>query len=331
MRIPSVERCELPSQLPSESSMRSWGQNFHNYDPEVWDLEYISLRYLEDLYDEDLFARHKHIIKNLIHIASEQRDIIPSVSPLSSWYWYRKEHQTRVEMALRGLDASAPKNLGMVEDTSRPACPIGFPNGTNLLLKFGEHKHMKNMILYGEIKFSPARYFEDTYIEKARHDIEYEKSVFTPGSRVRIIDPRGNESPIIGSLKTTYSGPFYHMACFTCEWQCTMFSDFNANSCVMITDPEEFFRRIYNAKEAQYAGWHFHHNPIQYYDPYEIYRDTYVSQAMSKDFKFSYQKEYRVIFSNHKNSDAPDWQILRIGNCRDIMQLFDDKGNPIKV
>jgi hypothetical protein len=284
---------------------------------------------LEDINDSELLQRHKEIIKNLLHIASEHRDIIPSVTTLSSWYWYRKEHQTRVEMALRGIDAPAPKNLNTHEDATRPVCPVGIPNGTKLLFKYGDFKHMKDMINFGSVKFSPPQTFKDINDGQGRRDIEYEKASYTRGSSVKMTTLDGRKVPNIGSLKKCYGGPFYHMACFSCEWQHTMFSDFNANSCVMITDPQEFSRRIERARGNLYAGWYFQDNPIQYYDPYEVYKNTYIDAAMTKDFKFSYQKEYRFIFSNHADSQKPDWQILQIGNCSDIMQLFDIYGNRI--
>ena len=46
MRIPQIERLAQPKGYPTPEAMKSWGQNKYRYDPDMWDLEYVSCRYL---------------------------------------------------------------------------------------------------------------------------------------------------------------------------------------------------------------------------------------------------------------------------------------------
>lgn len=90
--IPSLP---LPAVLPRADAMKSWGHNETTYQPEFWEFQYRAHRYLGRVGDDELRARYDAITRNVQSIVSDDRNVIPVISFLSSWYWYRKEHQTR--------------------------------------------------------------------------------------------------------------------------------------------------------------------------------------------------------------------------------------------
>jgi hypothetical protein len=80
----------------------------------------------------------------------------------------------------------------------------------------------------------------------------------------------------------------------SCEFDSGLFDDFGgADACAVIHDGYVFAQRLDAAAKNELDGWHFHHNPVQYFDPYERRKDECFDAAMCKDFRFAYQREYR--------------------------------------
>src|ERR1700730_10249535 len=99
--IPSIEFPILPRTLPASTAIKSCGQNETSYNPQLWGLQYAVVRYLEGMTDEALNARYDAITRNMRSYGDAARDVIPMVSYQSSWYWHRKEYQTRLEFSYR--------------------------------------------------------------------------------------------------------------------------------------------------------------------------------------------------------------------------------------
>jgi len=74
-------------------------------------MEYRAMRFLRRASDVYLKWRYRSIVRNLETLVSEDRDIIPIQSALSSWYWFRKEYHTRLEMHLREWPAARPSDM----------------------------------------------------------------------------------------------------------------------------------------------------------------------------------------------------------------------------
>ena len=81
--------------------MQNCQQTKLNYEPELWEFEYEIYRYLQNISDLELTKRYEAICRNFEVLTTEERNNIPINITQSSWYWYRKEHQTRYEFYLR--------------------------------------------------------------------------------------------------------------------------------------------------------------------------------------------------------------------------------------
>jgi hypothetical protein len=311
----------LPDILPNEEAIKSCGQNIHNYEPEFWEYFYVNYRYLKNITNEKLNERYKILSRNLHVLTSFERHIIPINSFLSSWYWYQKEHQTRYEFLLRGmpLPNSLPEPRKPIK---KPFSPKG-ANSCDVIFRYGELKYMKLIVDEGIIRISPASEYKNGNASDPRTDDEINKHRWELGDKIKIITQGVKEHSIIGDMKRTSStSNNYYTLCCSCDFEPTIFNEFNYDSCVVIRNPEEFAIRLEKAAKKQLPGWYFHHNPTEYFDPHVLTKNQHVSATMSKDFSYAYQMEYRFVWHPLNNGNAEEYIEVNIGSLKDICELY---------
>lgn len=297
-KLPCIDRLALPPTFPSAETMASLKESATNYDPEFWEFEYVPLRYLENLDEAALRIRYDAILRNMQSIISADRHVIPIRTFLSSWYWYRKEHQTRAEFAMRGLPLHRPLPVIQVRDLSSAPARPGSPNRGDVLFRYGERKWLKEMVEFGRLRIKAARDYAFMESDPARQDDELTKRSFSPGKHITITFPDGRTSKPIGDMQRSVSGIDYFVYCVANDWDPDLFADFKAEACVVIRNLDEFARRLKQAA-TPLSDWYFHYNPVQYFDPYERTRREYFDNAMSKDFRFAYQRETRFLWAGN--------------------------------
>lgn len=319
----------LPAGLPAPEAIKSFGQNEHAYHPDMWELEYMTYRYLGRVADDELNDRYGQIVRNMQSLVRPEWDRVPIKSFHSSWYWYRKEHQTRLEFALRGQAAPHAFPATADLDLSAPIIPR-FPNGTEVIFRYGKREFMRDLVQQGRVRLSPAQSYDSAENNAARKDEELAKHAFMPGQYVTVTKMDGAQFPITGNIRRTVNGPSYHLVCFSCSWNKELFDDFEADTCVAITNPEEFFRRLQIAGQTVFPHWYFMHCPVGYFDPYEQGRNELFDPALSKDFRFAYQREYRLFWSQLDAQPIDGHQFVNIGPAGDIMAMYDADGSLIE-
>lgn len=323
LRVPALA---LPATVPSAEALANCGQNAGAYEPWFWEIEYVTHRYLERSTDDGLHRRHGDIVKNLRRLAIATRDQVPSRFFQSSWYWYRKEHQTRLELHLRGLvSVPAPDLNGArpVRDIHErfPANELGDPQ---TLYRYTRKDHAEEMLDSGRVRIAPAASYRQMESDGARADEEMVKTIVLPGGRTTVQDSLGNPIKVIGDLSIAHTGVEYHVLCFSSEWDVAMFEDFaDTTHCVVVRDVEAFAWRLEAAGQDRFPGWYFHHNPAWYFDPNESSLDAYVDHATSKDFRFAYQREYRFLWATTDGTPMRDAQFLELGSLADIAEVVE--------
>jgi hypothetical protein len=235
-----IQSLELPEQLPTSGALKSWGQNKHDYEPEFWEFHYDIYRYLKNVDDDKLDERYRDVHRNFrILVRPEERHVIPVNSFLSSWYWYRKEHQTRYEYFLRNRPLPLPLPSPR-EDFSVPAPPKG-PNSCDILFRYGKSRFMKLFVERGEIRISPASIYKDGPVLDPRTDDELNKKRSLPGQHSRITTLEGKEIPIIGDVHETVSiGVNYYVLCMSTDFEPQIFEEFSYDSCVRSSVAERY-------------------------------------------------------------------------------------------
>ena len=205
------------------------------------------------------------------------------------------------------------------------------PNGTDVIFRYGERKHMRQMVQDGSVRFSPAESYDGEENNEARRDDELQKHAYMPGQYTTIIHESGQRIPVIEDVQHTVGGPRYHLVCFSCVWDPQLFEEFGADTCVAVTEPREFARRIGEAGKDVFPGWYFLDCPVQYFDPYERLKNEFFDAGMSKDLRYAYQNEFRILWSQMRATPIDRHQIVNIGPVYDIMTMYDINGREIPL
>lgn len=316
-----VPALPLPTILPRAEAMKSWGHNHTAYEPEFWEFQYRVHRYLGRLTDDELRSRYDGLVRNIQSIVSANRHVIPVISFLSSWYWYRKEHQTRLEFFTRNLPLHRSMPIVVERDLSAAPARPRSPNAGDILFRYGELKWLKELVNFGRLRIKSAEEYNKMEQDLARKDDERIKRYRSPGEYVTLTMPDGRQVRPIGDPEYNASGTDYFLYCVSLDWDPDFFQDFSGSDCcVIIKDPEEFARRLERAGAKPLPGWMFHHCPIQYYDTHERGHQERVDNAMSKEFRFAYQREYRFLFGGFGKA-ASGYIDLELGPLHDIAEL----------
>ena len=330
MKIPKIEPLTLPENYPTPKAMTSWNQNEHNYEPEMWDFEYGIRRYLSRIAERDLRDRYTDIVRNMGSYTGPERDPIPINSYQSSWYWFRKEYQNRLEFALRDIDPPALDYVPMSSNEGGPENQ-NIPDGTKVIFRYSKKKYMHKLVAQGQIRFSPAESYENKEHNQARRDDELHKHAYILGEHATITDQSARRINILGDIRRTVTGIRYHLLCLSCVWNPELFVDFKADTCVVISDPVEFAKRIEVAGRAVFPGWYFLDCPVQYFDPFEQGKNEVFDSAMSKDFRFAYQNEYRILWAQINAAPVIGHKCIEIGPALDIMAMYTVDGEEISL
>lgn len=313
----------IPDVYPSDMAIISSGKTKSCYEPHFWEFEYQVNRYLSNLSTSNLINRYRDIAKNISYIVAPERHVIPLQSFLSSWYWYRKEHQTRLELHLRGVNPPCAVEVRRVSvRNDDPRSPLG-PNSCDILYRFAHEKYIAELAAEGSLRMSIAQSYKGIENDSARQDDEMNKARFLNGKNTKVYSRDGKEIPVIGDLKVSHSGPPYYLLCLSCDWDRRLFDDFMINSCAAIYDVDEFALRLEKSVLTQIPNGLFFHGPVEYFDPYEFDQYSLTLHDVTKDFKFAYQREYRFLVTPSQSlPNYPDYLDLKLGSMLDCLEIF---------
>lgn len=291
----------LPTKLPSAETIASFKTSAATYDPELWNFEYQVRRFLSRVPQRYLEWRYESIVRNLQRLVNVERDVIPIQSFLSSWYWFRKEYQTRLELALRGQFLPPPA-LALYGDRAAPIKPKS-PNSGDVLFRYGQTVHL-SALRGGSVRLGNSRGYEKMEGDEARRDREHQKSAQLSGDHTRITMADGREIPIIGDATRTVHGPHYYLLSLSAEWDLELFDEFRVPACLVIRDAESFRDRLISGCIATHPDRICELLAVEYFDPYERQQNHIFSPTISKDFCFAYQQEWRFVCADRRGRDA---------------------------
>jgi hypothetical protein len=323
LRIPSLE---LPTEMPSTATMKSHGTNIHNYEPDSWEFQYEIYCYLSGMTPGQLATRYKEIVRNFGVFVRQDTHKIPIGCLFGSWYWYRKEHQTRYEFFQRKLELPCEPPTEVV-NLSRVPAPFQarFPDA-NLIFRYGKLEWMREF-LEGSVRIAAAHNYYAMENDGARFDNELTKQRFMLAQYTKVRTAGGQEIPLKSDVRSTISAPNYYVLCASCEWDPNLFEVFEADACVVIRKPGSFGDRLRSATASELPGWYFHDNPVLYFDPYEWKKDQPFHAPNCKDFRFAYQREYRFLWDPLalQVSGFGAWKV-NVEPLNDIAELYDPSG-----
>jgi hypothetical protein len=197
----------------------------------------------------------------------------------------------------------------------------------SFLVKYGKYQYLEAMCEAGSIRIAPAALYDDPTLNPAIRDQELELYIQPPpfAMRLEVIDhntgkPRATFNPI-GNKITKSASTNYFVYCLSTVLVPRLFVDFDADACVIITNPEDFIRRLVYAFEKQMPGWTAMRMPVNYIDPLHV-RLNALDIFRQKHFRYAYQKEFRAIWLPPEPIAKLDPIFVDVGRLSDSCRLI---------
>jgi hypothetical protein len=304
-----------------------------------WKQEYRKKRYMRSLSNDELDKRIADITCNLM-VLDDDRKYRPqfrirddgTYAPIRNLDFLRMSVEAWVELCLRGLhddgrtidqkhvhfatrlaDESWCKRPAWVERSRLSHDDYERPK---MLFKFGDARWNKELYVSGRLRMFPASGYQDSSLGHARHDDEL---------GIEWYDNTG----MLWDVKTDD----YYCSCFSCTYYYRLYEDFPAeagqpSSCVAISDPAEFSKRVFNAVERHNAEHpdckmaSLRECPVIYVDPFSLERPKKAEEVyFYKHFRHAYQTEYRYVLQPARTGKL-DKFFLELGSLADIAELI---------
>ena len=346
-----------------------------------WEREYRANRYLRFESRAGLNQRYQDLLTNITILAGDGR-----VGLTEERHWHQLFRHVVVEMFIRG-EPPVPRNL---DPSVAPA--ILFPDKElctraakavarmapqePYLVKYGKADHMRRLFEHGEVFAAPASAYCDPDHNQAIHDQELRLRQYGVVAHdkgfLKSVDVCANPNALQGRDHRFL--PLFHapgaardevtcmesygtdawLYCMSTVLAPRLFSDFNADACVLLRR-EEFEARMCDALRPNTGKTVFAHGHVRYVDPFGAYaerprppqahfcfsasanRDAQPFQPFgpdgqllrppevhfSKTFRFAYQSEYRFVsYSPQPTETLKSNLSLALGALHDIGQLI---------
>jgi hypothetical protein len=302
----------------------------------IWASEYRARRYMEHLNEEELIQRLADVVENLTEMNSEGRLYLSHPSGESTHFLMLWSHILE-EYVIRGAGYEPGITMGRIP-LPRSEWPHSAQAAAALrkaklrpqsyLLKYGKQKYLEPMYANGLIRIAPASSYEDSSLNSAIQDKELEMTVELLPSETTLTarDGRTGESKgvinPIGNVKMTHlSKTDYYVYCLSSAYDIRLFDKFDADCCLVINEPKEFIRRLLSCFDKQLPGWSSWDQSVAYVDPLLITGGE-LDVFFSKHFRYSYQREYRIVWLPPSRFDKLASIHLTLGPLDDCCKLL---------
>lgn len=198
------------------------------------------------------------------------------------------------------------------------------------LFKYGKKKYLKSMYESGIIRIMPATFYKDASLNSAIHDDERLLSVYFHPDKINISHQSKKTGEInkinpIGNVTATYElKTNYYVYCMAYLYDFRLFDDFEADSCIVVNDIQGFLTKVDRAFNQAASGLDGFVSTVNYIDPLNPPKEDEFSLFFSKHFKYSYQKETRMVWIPKSDTELLNPIYLDIGpmhNYADFIKL----------
>ena len=346
-----------------------------------WERDYRANRYLRFETRAGLNQRYQDLRTNMTVLANDGQ-----VGLTEEKHWHELFRHVVVEMLVRGqppapynLDPSvAPASLYQDPELCQRAARAvaSVPTLGSYLVKYGQAEHMSALYEHGQVHMPPASDYRDPEHNQAIHDQELSLAQYsvvatdaglmkshvlcadagvleTPGYRLLPLfqapDAAGDEV-----VRVESHGPDAWLYCVSSLLAPRMFSDFNADACVLL-DRRAFEARLSSALHPDTGKGLLAHGSVRYVDPFGAYEEAWDEPQVhifypaseergpkrfqpfgpegelarpplvhfSKSLRFAYQSEYRFVHYPAEPTERLSGPLmLRLGSLGDIARLI---------
>jgi hypothetical protein len=183
---------------------------------------------------------------------------------------------------------------------------------------------MADFFEYGRLRLTPASKYDDPSLNPAIRDAELEFSIhLPPGTRLRVEVEPGSKvfrdiPGIVGQIKHTNRCEDYYVFCTSATFDPRAFDDFGYDSCVLIYDWEKLLELI---KVQWMPARSISAGATVYLDPY-MPRQTAPSVELVKHFRFAYQREWRIFWTDPLPPPPLKPYFIELGNLSSFCKLI---------
>jgi hypothetical protein len=285
---------------------------------------------MEFLSHDELRVRTKEILNNML-ILSDNGQISLHGCNDTRIYWMIKWTHSLEEFALRygpypnGFSDGSMRDASIV-NPSYPASPpakdaIGNIQD-NCIYKFGKNEHLVAMFKFGRIRVAPASYYADPSLNKAIQDDELSFIVESRADQLKIQNELDQQIYSFGRVTFHLkSQTNYYVHCFASQYTYREYEDFEADTCIVITEPRKLFQKMMKAVRVLKPDFEGFATPVKYLDPLTCGPND-VDIFLSKHFKYSYQNEVRTIWLPNRPTENLEPFFIEIGSLKSFAKLI---------
>ena len=292
--------------------------------------DYAGAPYLGMLADEELFARYRTLAVSTMEVMADGH-----VQPAPWDRGHDKWIHAATELLLRDLsldDERSRPDWGFLQTNVVRRAVDAYSKrrldwGDDIFVKFGSARFLRPALERGAFRISPASSYDEPSMNLARRDMELERRLvdtatdFGAAIRQRAEDMTPEERALY--TRSVESRSDYYIFCLAHGWQVRLFDDFDADACLVITNPERFAAALRVAAADLLPEWHFSCQTVRYIDPVQNLRfvtprvQARFAPFFCKDFSYSYQREVRAAWL------PPEPNLLRA----ELDHIFVELGN----
>lgn len=302
---------------------------------EWWEREYCQSLYLtfsSDEYLERRFIDHFH--NNVCLTAEGQiapREDFSEGSGLIGPLFSHMQSEILLRGGLRGdVIRTANQELDKYFANGTPTGVALFRNFPetlkNVIVKFGKKSHLRSALTNGEIRLTPANFYQKGSLLNAMRDFETERWFHDPKFDLVL---NGEKSFKIrdrtvdiedGFFKFSVSCPNYLLWSACRDIDRRLPDDFGADAALIIREPQKFAARLSHRLKSIWPNVPVWHGNIKYYDPCS-FADIKTRPETIKHFSYLYQREWRFCAFPYDKYRSDEAFSISLGSLSDIAEL----------
>ena len=285
---------------------------------------------MEFLSHDELRVRTKEILDNMLILSDKGQISLHGRNDIGI-YWMIKWTHALEEFALRygpypnGFSDGLMKDAPTVSPTYPASPPAREAIGSiqnNCVYKFGKHEHLAAMFNYGRIRIAPASYYADPSLNKAIQDDELSFIVESRSDQLKFQNETGQQIHTFGKVTFHLKSPTnYYVHCFASQYTYREYDDFDADTCIVITETRKLFQKMMKAVRVLKPDFEGFASPVKYLDPLTCAPKD-INIFLSKHFRYSYQNEVRTVWLPNRPTDDLEPFFIEIGSLKKFAKLI---------
>ncbi len=209
------------------------------------------------------------------------------------------------------------------------------------LFRFGQQRYLDQFLHEGIVSMAIGTTYLDSALTQGQQDNEIVRQ-FTMSPSLHDIEVKTERETakltedealnlrlhLVGRDRNPLK---YYMWCTSLEFSEKLADEFNANSCIRISDPLIFgerllaeARRKFPSRSLGIPGCDLYGRNVHYYNPaFPPQTRNQVELVFMKPNHYIHQKEFRTIFATDPEFDLPNRIEFKLGRLTDIAEIYE--------